>query len=156
MIELLVVIAIIGILSSVVLASLGIARGKGADAKVKSQLSSARNSAEIYRDTHGYFNDTVTVGGDIAWDCTTPDSMFQDGPSGMSQYTDPNNYPNNTVPDLIRCSATANEYSISVAMTSNTGGVDPDFWCVDNTGQSKLVEAVDHATAHPDGDTTCN
>src|ERR1035437_5563028 len=48
LIELLVVIAIIGILSSVVLASLSSARNKGKDAAVKSQLASMRAQAEIF------------------------------------------------------------------------------------------------------------
>lgn len=48
LIELLVVIAIIGILASVVLASLSSARNKGKDAAVKSQLSSMRAQAELY------------------------------------------------------------------------------------------------------------
>ena len=48
LIELLVVIAIIGILSSVVLASLNVARSRGADAAVKANLAGARPEAEIY------------------------------------------------------------------------------------------------------------
>ena len=52
LIELLVVIAIIGILSSVVLASLNTARNKGADAAVKSNLSEARAQAELYYDAN--------------------------------------------------------------------------------------------------------
>lgn len=51
LIELLVVIAIIGILSSVVLASLNTARNKGADAAVKANLSSIRPQAEIVYDS---------------------------------------------------------------------------------------------------------
>jgi len=53
LIELLVVIAIIGILSSVVLASLNSARNKGADASIKSQLAGARAQAELYYDGNG-------------------------------------------------------------------------------------------------------
>lgn len=50
LIELLVVIAIIGILASVVLASLNSARNKGADAAVKASLSNARAQAELFYD----------------------------------------------------------------------------------------------------------
>lgn len=51
LIELLVVIAIIGILSSVVLASLSNARGKGNTAAIKSTLINARTQSElIYTD----------------------------------------------------------------------------------------------------------
>lgn len=53
LIELLVVIAIIGILSSVVLASLNTARSKGADAAIKSNLASARAQAELFYDANG-------------------------------------------------------------------------------------------------------
>lgn len=51
LIELLVVIAIIGILSSVVLASLNTARGKGADAAIKSNLNNTRAQAELFYDS---------------------------------------------------------------------------------------------------------
>lgn len=51
LIELLVVIAIIGILSSVVLASLNSARNKGSDSAIKANLANARAQAELYYDT---------------------------------------------------------------------------------------------------------
>ncbi len=50
LIELLVVIAIIGLLSSVILASLNGARNKGADAAIKSQLKSVQAQAELVYD----------------------------------------------------------------------------------------------------------
>jgi len=59
LIELLVVIAIIGILSSVVLASLNSARNKGADAAAKSNLNNARAQAELFYDSNNNSYDTV-------------------------------------------------------------------------------------------------
>ena len=53
LIELLVVIAIIGILASVVLASLNSARDKGSDAAIKSNLNNIRAQAEIVYDDDG-------------------------------------------------------------------------------------------------------
>ncbi|MBK5215268.1 MAG: type II secretion system protein [Candidatus Pacebacteria bacterium] len=59
LIELLVVIAIIGILSSVVLASLNTARSKGANAAIKSNLANIRAQAEMVYDTVGSAYGTV-------------------------------------------------------------------------------------------------
>lgn len=148
LIELLVVIAIIGILSGVVLASLNVARSRGADAKVKAQLANARASAELYFDENGSYNDPVT--GDVASDCATANSMFTDTDSGMAQYTDPLNYPGTI--DL-RCSSTDDSYVISGALS--TPG---EFWCVDSTGMSVQLSPVDdlHTTAHPDGAISCS
>ncbi len=146
LIELLVVIAIIGILSSVVLASLATARNKGADAKVKAQLASARSSAQMFLETNGSYNGAY---GDVASDCAVdPDTMFQDSNSAMVQYTNPDNYPVGTT---LRCSSTGNAYMISASLNNDT-----DFWCVDSEGNSKQITGADHATAHPDGDTLCD
>ncbi|NDE68412.1 type II secretion system protein, partial [bacterium] len=63
---LLVVIAIIGILSSVVLASLNSARNKGKDSSIQSQLNQIRAQASLYYDTAsntyvGLFGDTKVL-----------------------------------------------------------------------------------------------
>ena len=61
LIELLVVIAIIGILSSVVLASLNTARNKGADAAIRGNINGTRATAELFYDNA---NTYVGLGGD--------------------------------------------------------------------------------------------
>lgn len=55
LIELLVVIAIIGLLSSVVLASLNTARGKARDAKRMAELDQLQLALEMYYDTVGSY-----------------------------------------------------------------------------------------------------
>jgi len=129
LIELLVVIAIIGILSSVVLASLNTARGKSANAKIKAQLASARSAAETYYDSNtNSYNGTA---GDVTGDCTTANSMFVDIPSNMSAFTDPANYPANPT---LSCYSTDVEYAISAPLFVPDAG--NDTWCVDSTGVS--------------------
>lgn len=61
LIELLVVIAVIGILASVILASLGSARKKAADAKMKSELKQISTALEFYYDSYGSY--VVSGGG---------------------------------------------------------------------------------------------
>lgn len=61
LIELLVVIAIIGVLSSVVLASLNTARNKGADTATRSNLAGARAQAEIFYDANNNSYDGGTA-----------------------------------------------------------------------------------------------
>lgn len=63
LIELLVVIAIIGILASVVLASLNSARDKGEDAAIKSNLNNARAQAELFYDNNNRTYTTVCTTG---------------------------------------------------------------------------------------------
>ena len=53
LLELLIVIAIIGILASVVLASLNTARDKGSSAAIKSTVNNLRAQAELYYDDNG-------------------------------------------------------------------------------------------------------
>lgn len=66
LIELLVVIAIIGILASVVLASLNSARDKGSDAAVKANLSNMRAQAELtYDDDGGDYTNVCTDAADM-------------------------------------------------------------------------------------------
>ncbi len=75
LIELLVVIAIIGILASVVLASLNSARDKGEDAAVKSNLNNARAQAALFYDDIGDYDGVCDAGdGDIS-------AMIPDGGS---------------------------------------------------------------------------
>lgn len=123
LIELLVVIAIIGILSSVVLASLSAARNKGNNAKIKAQLSGLRAAAEIYYSNQNSY-------GTASDQCNA--SMFSDAASGMAQYTASTNYPTGAT---LSCHTSGTAYAVSALLTSAEGTA--NAWCVDSTGSSK-------------------
>ena len=128
LIELLVVIAIIGILSSVVLASLNTARGKGNDAKIKAQLASMRASAEVYYDTNQSY-------GIAASTCSTASSMFVDTTSGMASYTNTAGaFPTGVT---LVCNSSGTAYAVQANLVGITG-----YWCVDSVGKTKLEAAA--------------
>ncbi len=130
LIELLVVIAIIGILSSVVLASLSTARNKASDTKVKEQLATVRTGAELFANANnnGYAASVMAL---PALPCTG--GMFIDNASGLIAVTGTAGaWPNGT---LLSCQATATAWAVSANLPS--GG----FWCVDSSGKSESRNA---------------
>jgi len=120
LIELLVVVAIIGILASVVLASLNTARGKGADAAVKANMDNVRPQAEIYYDSH-----SNSYGASDS--CTT--GMFADTviTQAIAQIT-----ANAATTATIVCSSdtTGQLWAMSVSLLKYA----QTSWCVDNSG----------------------
>ena len=139
LIELLVVIAIIGILSSVVLASLNTARGKGNDAKVKAQLAGSRASAEIYFDTNSGYGTAVAgteaQGTSIGLGCNS--GMFAS--TDLAPYTLGANYP--AITDDAggsKCDSVGGTSYVITARLNTTG----QFWCVDSSGSSKKTIAL--------------
>ena len=124
LIELLVVIAIIGILASVVLASLNTARSKGADAATKSNLANIRAQAEIVYDSATPTNSYAGV-------CADPTVA-----AGIAGAT-------NSSGAAATCTNSATAWAASAVLkvqnaVSTSSGV--DYWCVDSTGQSKAVD----------------
>ena len=97
LIELLVVIAIIGILSSVVLASLNTARAKARDARRVTDLKQLQIALELYFDTN---NSYQVTGGAATWTegrCSPP----PDGWINKRDYTGANAYIPNLAPTYI-------------------------------------------------------
>ncbi len=128
LIELLVVIAIIGVLSSVVIASLTVARKKAGDARVKQQLVQVRSAAAIYFDTNGTYGLSDNV-------CTAPNTVFSD-PKVAPLVTN-TNYPSNT---LLACHSNGTNYAVSASLSGVTSG--DQIWCVDSMGRSMLIPCL--------------
>jgi type IV pilus assembly protein PilA len=119
LIELLVVIAIIGILSSVVLASLNSARSKGANASIKSNLANLRAGAELYYDTSG-----STYAGFCA----------------SSQYLAASSSIISSGVAAPACFADVNGWSASAPLKTAENG--NGHYCVGSSGSSKAVSAA--------------
>ncbi len=140
LIELLVVIAIIGILSSIVLASLNTARSKGGDAAVKGNLSGIRSQAELQYDTLGCYANTGQTCSATVPAVVTAGACPAAGTASIFGHTTVNAAIANAKSasqGVDACSATVGggAWAVVVQLKElNTTG-----WCVDSTGKSKKV-----------------
>ena len=123
LIELLVVIAIIGILASVVLASLNTARDKGSDAAIKAGINNTRAQAELNyaSSSNSYAN--------VCSDATIVNIQSSVNNNGGT----------------FACSAAATAYRISSPLKANAS----QYYCVDSTGTATTTLTAPSTTACP-------
>jgi prepilin-type N-terminal cleavage/methylation domain-containing protein len=141
LIELLVVIAIIGILASVVLASLNSARNKGADAAIKANLANARAQAELFYDSGTTYEGVCAVG------ATTIGNMILGAAQKLSSTAavgaDAQAFvygAAGTVAGNAVCHDTAAGWAAIVSLKSPATA--SSGYCVDSTGASKEATAL--------------
>ena len=133
LIELLVVIAIIGILSSIVLASLSSARTKGEDAALQSTLSSMRAQAELYYSNNNDYGPAATGS------CTAGTTIFTNASSvgSLKALTTSANSKTDDMDCYVTGSST---WAVSAKLkTSISGG---QYYCVDSSGGAKATTSA--------------
>ena len=138
LIELLVVVAIIGVLASVVLASLNSAKKRGEDKAIATNLHTVANQAEIFSADNG--NSYLPAGTGVVLPISTCPVYNASGTNMLSR--------NKIIADAIAeavlrgngssCynSSTAWAVAVGLKVTANTS------WCVDSTGKSKQVASL--------------
>jgi prepilin-type N-terminal cleavage/methylation domain-containing protein len=136
LIELLVVIAIIGILASIILATLGVAKDKSTDSKVKAILNGAHTQSEIYANAH---NNTFTgacattqAGGGIA--------TLLSGAASSTNATVDTTLSNPGGYNKVECHDSASAWVVDAPMTNSVSGA-PRMWCVDSGGKATQESA---------------
>lgn len=162
LIELLVVVAIIGILASVVLASLNSARTKGNDAAIKADLSGVRASAEVWYDTsQKYSTTTIAVAGDDCGDGTGTAATFHADTSVQSATAHAKTQNGGTAL-FCNINAAGSAYAIAAPLKTTS-----TWWCIDSTGAAKgtqgtgstgytAISGVATAALLDSADMTCN
>jgi prepilin-type N-terminal cleavage/methylation domain-containing protein len=153
LIELLVVIAIIGILSSVVLASLNTARTKGQDAAIKSDINSTRPQAELFYDSNSNsYTNVCTAGATVGG----VKGVYEQVGAAFALYnsagTVNNTYATAGTGILATCHVDANgtSWAVEAPLKASTAA-SPSMYCVDSTGVAKQTTVPLAAS-----DTTCN
>ena len=138
LIELLVVIAIIGILASVVLASLNSARNKSKDASIKSQMAEMRKQAAVYYSTNGMYG--VAMGNDDWQACSTSvNGIFNTTGGGVGDMVLAV-YKNSSSANgrvLCRIGTGGSNWAFAAPLYNPTGS--NNAWCVDSAGTAKEV-----------------
>jgi prepilin-type N-terminal cleavage/methylation domain-containing protein len=145
LIELLVVVAIIGILASVVLASLNSARAKGSDAAIKANLANIRAQAELQYDTYGCYKDTSATACSAAYPaavasgaCPAAGALNIFGQANVAAAIAAAQAAGGYAS---ACSATVGgtAWAAATILKSATAATANSGWCVDSTGKSKAI-----------------
>ncbi len=136
LIELLVVIAIIGILSSVVLASLNTARNKGADAAVKGDLAGVRSSAEVIYDTYSNRYNVSGAAAVAGADCGAAAGQVANTIFADTNIIQALNHAKASAggATALYCNLPATGAAYAVAAPLKTANT---FWCIDSSGVSR-------------------
>ena len=139
LIELLVVVAIIGILASVVLASLNTARTKGSDAAVKGSLSNMRGQAAIYYDnnSNSYGSGLTACTGGVFSDPTIVSAIANITSTAAAA---PNCYVNTA----------GSSYAMAALLKGN------GTFCIDSTGNAKVLSTGTSSTVTATANSTTN
>ena len=139
LIELLVVIAIIGILSGLIIVSMGSANNSAKDARIQSSLDQIRTSIELYKiNTGGGSYSTATITAQT--DCTTKANTFLADADVLKLCGDiilQNGSSGTTIKIPAGTTTPASVYCIASDLNTGTGA-----WCIDYTGVSKAVTAI--------------
>ena len=117
LIELLVVIAIIGILATIVLASLGTARTRARDAAIRAAISQARADLELNFLDYDTYEDSLGSG--VCDDEVT---------SFTTSIVD------NSTSDVWECIADSGGYTFYAELNTLDNGTDPVYFCADQSG----------------------
>lgn len=150
LIELLVVIAILGIFTSIVLAFLGSARNEAKDAKIRGQMASMKQQAELYSRSG-----TITAVPGSSSGCnptSLSNTLFETGNNGLG----------NLINSLgVSLSGASNTYCISDSTLPSSGGLwafaaalnEGGVWCVDSSGasRSKNSSGVSYTSTYSSG-----
>ncbi|MEI6022847.1 MAG: type II secretion system protein [bacterium] len=147
LIELLVVIAIIGILASVVLASLNSARTKGADAAIKANLANVRAQAALVYDAQNSSYGSTDSG--IVVNCTNAANTLFNNSTAYSAVMQANGSSQN-----VACASNSGSWAAASLLKSNTS----QTFCVDYTGAAKVgtFNASNSAIGSSTGNYSCN
>ena len=135
LIELLVVIAILGILASIILATLNTAKDKGVDAKVKAELNSIHTQTELFANANNnsFVGMCTTVGGvgvanlvSVAAGITGATVDAVTGNAGAYNH--------------VACHEGTSAWAVDAPLSNSTSGT-PRMWCVDSIGKAKQESA---------------
>lgn len=148
LIELLVVISIIGLLASVVLASLQSARNKAADANIKSNLSGIRAQAALYYEDNGQSYGVNYIPGECVTGAAVGTFFYDDevvqNAITQAQAVGGDGFDAYGIPGDAACALQGAEWVIAIPMKGVGGGA----WCVDSTGNSIAIDIEDMYTLY--------